>query len=214
MAKESQKTSLAVRAGKLVGDQIVSSVFSFAFGSTFVMGGVAAVAGVLQGVPLMWLIFAVTGVMAFTSVALNNVRKYAMSTSVAEKFQWAGIHVGSAENAEKGHKGNGVGIDFVNLSDVPLQFRLERSHVHLDGRVPVAGDQEIEGVLAANTPGGMMLGLVLGDLPANKNVKGGIECEVSYGRVGKRQHRREYKFRLAVITGPGGIVLSVTPYAN
>lgn len=197
---------------KWFGIQLAGKALSVALGTPLITGLIMAVIAYVQGLPLAWGFFTVSGVAAFTSITLNQARAFAVAYNIENKLAFTGVQVGFAFN-DKVERGYGMGISFRNEADIPMSFKVERSSAHLGGKVAVKIEEVVNGEIGPGMPAGYIVGVVPLEAQPNSILDGEIDCTIAFGRANKPNKTRRFRFRVVVNTDATGLAFAATPYA-
>lgn len=214
MGKTPQEQSWYFTLGRWFGLQIAGKALSFALGLPVVTATLAAWLLYAQGQPVEWVFLGFLAAMAFVSSAANNIRAFALSYSVADKFHSTGVAIDVGMCTESHKVGYRVGVLFANNSDIALEFEVERVSAHVNGRIVEHEAHTPGGKVMARQPIGYMIGIAPMDLVISDTVIAVVEIDYVFGRPGRRKYRRSEHRHVNCHTGADGQIASSTMYAT
>lgn len=193
------------------GLQIAAKAVSLALGLPVVSGAVAGGLAYAQGLPLFWGFVGALLSAAATSTALNQARSFLLAYNAANKITIEGVEVMRATD-DAGVDGYGMGLQFENRADIPLEFQIIRISGSIEGRLAVDRTTTKGGLVDAASTYTFGVGVVPSERRISELLSGTIDFHMLYGRPGRLKHTIERSVDVRFRTDQHGSVVSLRAY--
>lgn len=168
--------------------------------------------GLLQGVPLMWVIMATALTFAGVGVGLNGFSQLRYRRSPADKVSITGprVDVAPVDIVNKtGVRFISLGIMARNIAEMPLEVSIDQLDTRIENRIPDREFNPQSTLVDARTGVVGFKGspISLEDMNlGNRRLNGVVDARISYGYPEKRKFSAEVKWYFNLVFKDGNFV--------